>query len=129
MTLQDIHELERIFWEQLGTKQQYDEYLKSEHKYYGGRIAVFIRSLCGIDRQKARKKFSEFINSENLTSSQEQYLNSILEYVCANGDMQRKNLGEDPFINFKWSVVFGDKRTMVAKYVQYLHDVIQAPAV
>ena len=129
LTLQDIHELERIFWEQLGTKQQYDEYLKSEHKYYGGRIAVFIRSLCGIDRQKARKKFSEFINSENLTSSQEQYLNSILEYVCANGDMQRKNLGEDPFINFKWSVVFGDKRTMVAKYVQYLHDVIQAPAV
>ena len=35
-----------------------------EKKFYGAKVAVLIRSMCGIDRIKAHKKFTEFIHSE-----------------------------------------------------------------
>ena len=30
-----------------------------EEKFYGGKVAVLIRSICGIDRIKVHKKFTE----------------------------------------------------------------------
>ena len=126
LTIKDIHELENILWKQLGTKKQYDEYVEKEKKVYGGKVAALIRSLCGINRKRAHEKFAEFIHSETLTAVQEEYLNSIINYVCANGDMQRQNLMKDPYKNFNWVGAFGDKRSQVANYVQYLHNVINA---
>ena len=31
-----------------------------EEKFYGDKVAVLIRSMCGIDRIKAHKKFTEY---------------------------------------------------------------------
>ena len=31
-----------------------------EKKFYGAKVAVLIRSMCGIDRIKAHKKFTEY---------------------------------------------------------------------
>jgi type I restriction enzyme R subunit len=125
LTIQDVHELERIMWEELGTKEQYEEYCQRERKIYGGNVAALIRSLCGIDRQKAHKKFYEFIRSEQLTSLQEEYLDSILNYVCANGDMERRTLGQDPYREFNWQLAFGDNRAKVGNYVDHLHHLIE----
>ena len=125
LTIQDVHELERIMWEELGTKEQYEEYCQKERKIYGGNVAALIRSLCGIDRQKAHKKFYEFIRSEQLTSLQEEYLDSILNYVCANGDMERRTLGQDPYREFNWQLAFGDNRAKVGNYVDHLHHLIE----
>ena len=100
LTIQDVHELERIMWEELGTKEQYEEYCRREQKIYGGNVATLIRSLCQIDRVKAHQKFYEFIRSEQLTSLQEEYLDSIINYVCVNGDMERRTLGQDPYREF-----------------------------
>ena len=63
--------------------------------------------MCGIDRIKAHKEFTAY-HSESLTSDQEEYLNSIINYVCVNGDMQRQTLMQSPYKNFCWQV-FGDK--------------------
>ena len=125
LTIKDVHELERIMWEELGSKEQYEEYCQRERKIYGGNVAALIRSLCGIDRQRAHKKFYEFIRSEQLTSLQEEYLDSILNYVCANGDMERRTLGQDPYREFNWQLAFGDKRARVANYVDYLHHLVK----
>ena len=125
LTILDIHELERIMWEELGTKEQYEEYCQRERKIYGGNVAALIRSLCGIDRTKAHQKFFEFIRTEQLTSMQEEYLDSILNYVCANGDMERRTLGQDPYREFNWQQAFGDKRAKVANYVDHLHHLIE----
>jgi type I restriction enzyme R subunit len=125
LTITDVHELERIMWEELGTKEQYEEYCKRERKIYGGNVAALIRSLCGIDRAKAHKKFYEFIRSEQLTAMQEEYLDSILNYVCANGDMERRTLGQDPYREFNWQLAFGDNRAKVGNYIEHLHHLIE----
>ena len=125
LTLFDVHELERIMWEELGSKEQYDDYVSRERKIYGGSVAALIRSLCGIDRKKAHQKFSEFIRSEQLTSLQEDYLDSIINYICVNGDMERRTLGQDPYREFNWQLAFGDNRARVGNYVEYLHHVIE----
>ena len=41
-------------------KQQYDTNIIYAKKFYGGKVAVLIRSMCGIDRIKAHKKFTEY---------------------------------------------------------------------
>lgn len=125
LTIVDVHELERIMWEELGTKEQYEEYCQREHKIYGGNVAAMIRSLCKIDRAKAHQKFYEFIRSEQLTSLQEEYLNSIINYVCANGDMERRTLGQDPYRGFNWQLAFGDNRAKVGNYIDHLHHLIE----
>ena len=125
LTIQDVHELERIMWEELGTKEQYEEYCQRERKIYGGNVAAMIRSMCGIDRGKAHQKFFEFIRSEQLSSLQEEYLNSIINYVCANGDMERRTLGQDPYRGFNWQLAFGDNRAKVGNYVDHLHHLIE----
>lgn len=125
LTIADVHELERIMWEELGSKEQYEEYCKRERKIYGGNVAALIRSLCGIDRAKAHQKFYEFIRSEQLTAIQEEYLDSILNYVCANGDMERRTLGQDPYREFNWQLAFGDNRAKVANYVDFMHHLIE----
>ena len=88
-------------------------------------MAALIRSLCGIDRVKAHKKFYEFIRSEQLTAMQEEYLDSILNYVCANGDMERRTLGQDPYREFNWQQAFGDNRAKVGNYIEHLHHLIE----
>lgn len=125
LTIQDVHELERIMWEELGSKEQYEEYCQRERKIYGGNVAALIRSICKIDREKAHKKFYEFIRSEQLSSLQEDYLNSIINYVCANGDMERRTLGQDPYREFNWQLAFGDNRAKVGNYVDHLHHLIE----
>ena len=125
LTIQDVHELERIMWEELGSKEQYEEYCQRERKIYGGNVAALIRSICKIDREKAHKKFYEFIRSEQLSSLQEEYLNSIINYVCANGDMERRTLGQDPYREFNWQLAFGDNRAKVGNYVDHLHHLIE----
>ncbi len=125
LTIKDVHELEHILWKELGTKEQYDEYCRREQKIYGGNVAALIRSLCGIDRSKAHQKFYEFIRAEQLTAIQEEYLNSILNYVCINGDMERRTLGQDPYREFNWQQAFGDKRAKVGNYVDHLHHLIE----
>ena len=125
LTIVDVHELERIMWEELGTKEQYEEYCQRERKIYGGNVAALIRSMCKIDRTKAHQKFYEFIRSEQLTSLQEEYLNSIINYVCANGDMERRTLGQDPYRGFNWQLAFGDNRAKVGNYIDHLHHLIE----
>ena len=125
LTIIDVHELERIMWEELGTKEQYEEYCRKEQKIYGGNVAALIRSLCQIDRVKAHQKFYEFIRTEQLTSLQEEYLDSIINYVCVNGDMERRTLGQDPYREFNWQQAFGDKRARVGNYVDHLHHLIE----
>ena len=52
-------------------------------------------------------------------------IDSILNYVCTNGDMERRTLGQDPYREFNWQLAFGDKRARVANYVDHLHHLIE----
>ena len=124
----DIRELERIFWQELGTKEDYERtYLRQDrYKLYGGNIAAFIRTIVGLDMHAALDKFVDLIQGEHLTSMQEEYLRNIVRYVCENGDIERTTMQNDPFRTYDWYTVFGERATLVPKYIENMHKVICA---
>ena len=105
-------------------KEEYSKY--AQNMIYCGNVAAFIRSIIGVDRNIAIQKFTKLISESNLNSMQEEYLKTILNYVCENGDITTSIFGNDPFVNFKWQDAFGDKINDLTQYVENLHKVITA---
>ncbi|HHU27267.1 MAG TPA: DEAD/DEAH box helicase family protein, partial [Bacteroidales bacterium] len=105
LTIGDIRQLEKILWEELGSKEDYEKQIGN--RMYGN-VAIFIRSLVGIDRDTALQKFSKFIDANTLSSVQLEYLKSILDYVSVNGDINGQVLvNKEPFSEFDWIKVYG----------------------
>lgn len=127
LTKNDIVELEHILWKELGTKEDYDKYVAKGRMLCGGHVAAFIRAQVGVDRQVALDKFSQFLSGAVLNAAQEDYIKSIITYVCKNGDITVDTLvNEAPFDQYKWKLVFGEDRGKVGKYVNSIHDCIVA---
>jgi len=130
LTADDINELERVMWQELGSKEDYLRFLASENLHTGVclvSVAAFIRTLIKVDHQKALEKFSTYISENTLTADQEEYLKSILDYVCANGDMETAALiNESPFDEISVLEIFPGKFQQVADFVTALHTTITA---
>lgn len=124
LTAADIQELERIFFEELGTKDEYNA-LTEGHPYKNN-VAAFIRVINGIDRKKALQIYKQFVDGYNLTSEQEQYLKNILDYVSMNGDIETKNFMEYPLKQYNWRTIFGDHFVNLKDFIKQIHGVISA---
>ncbi len=122
LTSEDVVELERIMWKELGSKEDYDKY--TDGKMCGPNVAIFIRSIIGVDRDKAVKRFSELISASELNYEQEEFIKSILTYVCENGDITKEIVvNEDPFAS--GLEYFGTEYMMpLAKYVDTIHNAV-----
>lgn len=119
----DILELERILWKDLGTEKEYDENVRNQ--LYGGNVAAFIRSIIGIDRTLAVQKFEQLLRVQELNASQMDVLNSILDYVCQEGDISAQTMLQPPYNEIPWGDVFGDRTSFLYNYVIMLHNVIE----
>ena len=127
LTREDIVELERIMWKELGTKEEYQKYVASGNMLCGDSVAAFVRSQVGVDRAKALEAFSSFIGNNVLNSMQEEYLKTIITYVCSNGDITPATLmTKAPFDAYKWQTVFGQHLICVKQFVDKLHNSIVA---
>ena len=117
----DFAELERILWKELGSK---DDYARcTTGLTCGNNVAIFIRSLVGVDRQNAVKRFSDFISGNELSAEQEDFLNTIISYVSENGDITKEILVNEAPFDEKLSV-FTPYMLPLAKYVDTLHNVV-----
>lgn len=126
LTSDDIEELERILWQELGSKDDYERYLRREKMTADIPVAAFIRKVVGLDRKKAISLFTEFISVNSLTAEQEEFINNILNYVCQNGDMEKKVFRENRIFRDSLLRYFPDKAAKVAQFVTMLHDAITA---
>ena len=121
LTSADFKELERILWQELGSKEDYDKYTNGMP--CGSNVAIFIRSMVGVDRANAVRRFSEFISGNELNADQEDFLSTIIAYVCENGDITKEIVvNEAPFderLN-----VFTPYMVPLAKYIDTIHSVI-----
>ena len=126
LTAEDIAELERVFFEELGTREDFNK-LAEGHPYKSN-VAAFIRVINGIDRKKAMKIYQYFVDGHNLTSEQELYLKNILDYVSVNGDIDNKNFMEYPLKMLNWRVTFGDNFIHLKNFVKQIHQVISMTA-
>jgi type I restriction enzyme R subunit len=123
LTPDDISQLERIMWEELGTREDYNRYTQSDSM----NVAMFIRSVIKVDRQVALEKFTNFLNGSTLNARQMEYLKSIIAYVCENGDIEPQTLmSVSPFNDINIIDLFVDKAVHVGKYVNMLHTLITA---
>ena len=56
---------------------------------------------------------------------QEEYLKTIITYVCENGDITAGTLvNVSPFSEFDWYAIFGQNLVSVRDYVNNLHSII-----
>ena len=125
LTEADIKEMERIFWSELGTKEEYRRY--TQDMVCGDFVAAFIRSIIGVDRSVALKMFTQFIGDNELNSQQEEYLKTIINYVCENGDIKVDTIINDaPFSDYDVIDIWGENGLYVGKYIEKLHSVITA---
>lgn len=118
----DILELEKILWKDLGTEKEYEDNVKDQ--IHGGNVAAYIRSIIGIDRQTAIRKFEDLLKIQELNSEQMDVLESIIEYVCQQGDITSDDIMSPVFENTPWNV-FGDHTSFLFNYVSMLHQVIE----
>jgi type I restriction enzyme R subunit len=116
---EDLKELERILWQELGTKDDYFNVTKEEN------LAVFIRSIVGIEQEAINQKFSEYLNTNILSSKQQEFVKSIINYVQQNGDITKQDLVEkSPFSDFDVVGLFNDKIDILISVINNLHESI-----
>lgn len=99
LTAEDIKELEKILWSEIGTKEDY------EAEFGQKPLGEFVREIVGLDMNAAKAAFSEYLNDVSLDSRQIYFVNQIVEYIVHNGLMKDLSvLQESPFTD-KGSVV------------------------
>ena len=88
----DMKELERILWQELGSKEDYV-------KEYGDTpIGRLVRKIVGVDRNAVNEAFSEFWTKEKLNLNQSRFVGLMIDYIVANGNIEdNKVLTEEPF--------------------------------
>ena len=121
LTSADFTELERILWQELGSREDYDKFTNGMS--CGSNVAMFIRSLVGVDRKNAVRRFSEFISGNELNAEQEDFLNTIISYVCENGDITKETVVNEAPFDERLSV-FEPYIPNLAKYIDTIHAVI-----
>lgn len=88
----DLKELERVLWKELGSKTDY------EKEYGATPIGRLVRQIVGVDRQAVNEAFSEFLSEEKLNINQIRFVNLIVDYIVANGNIEDNSvLMEEPF--------------------------------
>ena len=126
LSYEDISELEKICWKELGTKEDYEMFIAKSKMICGDSVGAFIRSQIGVDRHVAMERFSQFLSDTTLNSLQEEYIKSIITYVCDNGDITPNTLlEEEPFAQYEWIDTFGKNFIAVRNYVNEIHDIVR----
>ncbi len=91
LTHEDFLSLEKVLWNEIGTKEDY------EREFGDTPFTVLIRQIVGLDQETANEAFSEFLNDQNLDSRQIRFVKTIIDYVVKNGVIEKSALQEDPF--------------------------------
>lgn len=88
----DLRELEKILWNELGSKADY------ENEYGDTPIGKLIRKIVGVDRTAVNEAFSDFLSTERLNSNQIKFVRLIIDYIVANGNIDDNSLlMQEPF--------------------------------
>ena len=99
LTEDDVAELERILWSEVGTKQDYEREIGSVP------LGEFVRSVIGLDMTAAKAVFADYLDSTQLDSRQIYFVNQIVEYIVHNGMMKDLSVLQDSPFTDQGSIV------------------------
>lgn len=92
LTEDDVKELERLLWSELGTKEDY------EREFGEKTLGEFVRGIVGLDRDAANAAFATFLNDSSLDTRQRYFIQQIVDYIVKNGMLtDRRCLLGEPF--------------------------------
>ena len=93
LTETDLAELERMLLESgIGDAADLGKAVEQSQG-----LGLFVRSLVGLDRETAKEAFAGFLESENLSANQIEFVNLIIDHLTENGVMGAALLYESPF--------------------------------
>lgn len=99
----DIAELERILYQDIGTKEECAE------EFPGKPIIRLVRETVGLDKDAAWKAIWQFVDQTDLNDDQLYFLNQIVEHVSRNGIIDMSLLRHEPFnLHGDMTMLFGD---------------------
>ena len=85
----------------------------------------FLRQQVGIADEAVEQKLEHLLNDAELTEQQKAYLQQMVAYAQANGDITSKTLrNESPFNNIGVVELFGDKIVIAKETLNALHKPI-----
>ena len=119
LTMYDIKYLEKILWEDLGTKEEYE-------KTYGKiPLLKMVSKIIGMDRKAVEKEFSLFLSNENLNSDQINFVKHIVDYIVKNGSIDKKELKDFPEADKFGGLfqLFDNKREVLTNIVKIIDKV------
>lgn len=117
----DVKELERILWNELGTVEDYKKSTDIDN------LAVFIRSIVGIEQVVINEKFGEFLIGNKLNSQQQEFVKQIIDYVRENGDIKAEDLIEkSPFDSADILTLFGSDIAIITGIIATMHNSVIA---
>ncbi|NMB46412.1 MAG: DEAD/DEAH box helicase, partial [Firmicutes bacterium] len=91
LTEDDFFALEKILWNKIGTKEDY------QREFGDTPLTILVRQVVGLDQEAANEAFSEFLDDQNLDSKQIRFVKTIVDYVVRNGVIEPRELQEEPF--------------------------------
>ena len=101
----DISSLEKILWQNLGTREDY------EKEFGDMKILKLIRKINGLDEEAVRKAFADFHKSTKLNYIQSKFLSTVMEYIMKNGYLDPRDFQNEPFKSLgSISKIFEDNR-------------------
>ena len=95
----DVNALEKILWNEVGTKRDY------EAEYGQKPLGEFVREIVGLDMNAAKEAFAEFLNDADLDTRQIYFVNQIVEYIVHNGLMKDLSVLQDTPFTDQGSIV------------------------
>lgn len=121
MTTTDLAVLEKILWQDLGSKEDYV-------KTYGEKpIGMLVRELLGMDQQAVNEAFSEFITDSSLNSRQIDFVKMIISYIVKNGNIVdvKSTFSQQPFTEFAGGIgnLFRDNMLVVQRIMGKVSDI------
>ena len=91
LMVEDIKYLEKVLWQELGTK---DDYLK---EFGNEPLLMLVSKIVGLDPQAANEAFAEFLSDESLNINQMEFVKLLVNYIIKNGSIDKRVLNEHPF--------------------------------
>lgn len=117
----DLKELEHILWNELGSKADYEKTTDTEN------LAVFIRSLVGLEQSVINEKFGDFLSGNVLNPQQQEFVKTIIDYVRENGNIELSDLANtSPFNEYPILDIFGENITILQTIVKTFNNAVLA---
>lgn len=120
ITKKELDELERMILSMDGsvTKNMLDKTLD------GQSLALFIRSIIGLDINAAKKAFSAFLIGTNLNADQQTFINRIIDFLSVKGTIDNKMLFDVPFTEINDEGITGVfPMEQAAKVISILNEI------